>query len=131
MPLGPQYSAKQTSHHVKDDTVWPNMIFLMTLPTQQCQLLLKTKRLICIKEIHQKEEGIKTKVGNPIYISLEREETIRRVSYLEKIEGSDSHSEVKQKKLYQAYHMLKKVKSVNMSTSQHFQIYLVFLPEKK
>jgi hypothetical protein len=25
-PLGPQYGAKQNSHHVKDDTVWPSMI---------------------------------------------------------------------------------------------------------
>jgi hypothetical protein len=33
--------------------------------------------------------------------------------------------------LYQAYHLLKKVKSAEMSTCEHFQICLVFPPEKK
>ncbi len=27
-PLRPQYGAMQTSHHVKDNTVWPNMIVI-------------------------------------------------------------------------------------------------------
>jgi hypothetical protein len=67
--------------------------------------------------------------GNPIYVSLEREGAIRIVSYLGKIEGSDSHAEGLRKFLYQAYHMLKKVKSVIILTCQHFQICRVFLPE--
>ncbi len=32
------------------------IIFLMPPPMQQCQLLPKTKKLICITETHQKEE---------------------------------------------------------------------------
>jgi hypothetical protein len=47
------------------------------------------------------------------------------------IEGSDSQGESLRKKLYQAYHMLQKVKSVDMSTCRHFQICRVFPPEKK
>ncbi len=66
---------------------------------------------------------------NPIYVSLEREGAIRTVSYLGKIEGSDSHGEGLCKILYQAYHMLKKIKSVNMLTCWHFQICRVFPPE--
>ncbi len=54
--------------------------------------------------------------GNPIHVSLEREGLIRIVSYSGKIEVSDSQGEGLRKILYQAYHMLKKVKSVNMST---------------
>jgi hypothetical protein len=92
------------------------IIFLMTPPTQQCQLLLKTKKLICIMETHQKEERMETEGRNPIYVFLEREGAIRIVSYSGKIEGSDSHGEGLRKCFYQAYHMLKKVKSVNMST---------------
>jgi hypothetical protein len=67
--------------------------------------------------------------GNPIYVSPEREGAIRIVSYLGKIKGSDSHGEGLRKIVYQAYHMLKKVKSVDMSTCQHFQICHVFPPE--
>ncbi len=65
--------------------------------------------------------------GNPTYVSLAREGAIRIVSYSGKIEGSDSHGEGLRKILYQAYHMLKKVKSV--STCRHFQICRVFPPE--
>jgi hypothetical protein len=48
------------------------IVFLMTPPTQQCQLLLKTKKLICITETHQKEERMEVVGRNPIYVSLER-----------------------------------------------------------
>ncbi len=105
------------------------IIFLMTPTTQQCQLMLKTKKLVCITETHQKEERMEVEGRNPIYVSLEREGAIRIVSYSGKIEGSDSHGEGLRKILYQAYHMLKKVKSVNMLTCQHFQICRVFPPE--
>ncbi len=55
---------------------------------------------------------------------------IRIVSYLGKIEGSDSHGEGLRKILFQANHMLKKVESVNMSsTCGHFQICHGFPPE--
>jgi hypothetical protein len=46
------------------------------------------------------------------------------------IESSDSQGEGLRKILYQAYHMLKKVKSVNMLTCRHFEICHVFPPEK-
>jgi hypothetical protein len=88
----------------------------MTPPTQQCQLLLKTKKLIHITETHQKEERMEAEGRNPIYVSLEREGAIRILSYSGKIEGSDYHGEGLRKILYQAYHMLKKVKSVDMLT---------------
>jgi hypothetical protein len=55
--------------------------------------------------------------------------TIRIVSYSGKIEGSNSHGEGLRKILYQAYHMLKEVKSVDKLTCQNFQICRVFLPE--
>jgi hypothetical protein len=51
---------------------------------------------------------MEAKGGNPIYVSLEREGAIRIVSYLGKIEGSDSQGEGLTKILYQAYHVLKK-----------------------
>ncbi len=45
---------------------------------------------------------------------------IRIVLYLGKIDGSDSQGEGLWKILYQAYHMLKKVKYAQMKTCQHF-----------
>jgi hypothetical protein len=30
-PLGPQHGAMQTSHHVKDNTIRPNMIVLLSI----------------------------------------------------------------------------------------------------
>ncbi len=55
------------------------------------------------------------------------------VSYSGKIEGSDSHGKGLHKILYQAYHMLKKVKSVDMLTCQHVNIFksVVFSHQKK
>jgi hypothetical protein len=69
---------------------------------------------------HQKEERMEAEGRNPIYVSLEMEGVIRIVSCSGKIEGSDSHGEGLRKILYQAYHMLEKVKSVNMSTCNIF-----------
>jgi hypothetical protein len=45
------------------------IIFLMTPPTQQCQLLLKTKKLIHITKLHQKEKRMEVEGRNPIYVS--------------------------------------------------------------
>jgi hypothetical protein len=60
------------------------------------------------------EERMEAEGRNPVYISLDREGAIRIVSYSRKIEGSDSHGEGLRKILHQAYHMLKKVESVDM-----------------
>ncbi len=50
---------------------------------------------------------------------------------LGKREGSDSRGESLRKILYQAYHLLKKVKSAQLLTCRYFHICHVFLPKQK
>jgi hypothetical protein len=141
--LGPQYSAMQTSHHVKDNIVWPNMINMEELSkfdfdvknyenpplinniAEALEVCHSGYEKLKKKNNQQKDEYDMVQVGIALIMQMHCNDKGTKKSWLEKDLGNDKSAtfsyfwkmQVKRKKRKR-----KKKKSVTMNQCKPFTL---------